>query len=382
MTRREPTMRRDRGIGARLSRAVDPIRLDVERRLGSVAPGARRREARRRVGTLALALGVGAGGLVLGWEILPRGSTLGPGVDETPSPDPTPRPEDPIGLIAYTVASADDEQADIRVANADGSGARDLAAGPAFELSPVWSPDGARVAFLADDEDGFARDVYVIDAGGANQRKVVDGHTTTSVSWSPDGETLAFTDYDVYVVGADGSGERRVLRGYWENVSWSPDGSRLLLSGFPAGSANSASFDLWTVRPDGTDLIQLTDDEAPDIFPSWSPDGRQIAFQRNEGSDDPDYPYDVYVMNADGTGLRRVTVWQGFDGVPVWSPDGRFLAFSSDRLSNPTAVPLGTDLNELSLFVTRADGSGGTRMIVECGPDENVYATSWKPAEG
>jgi Tol biopolymer transport system component len=152
--------------------------------------------------------------------------------------------------------------------------------------------------------------------------------------------------------------------------------------GFPGGSANSGSFDLWTVRPDGTDLVQLTDDEATDTFPSWSPDGSRIAFQRNEDLDDPDYPYDVYVMNADGTDLRRVTVWPGFDGMPVWSPDGRFLAFSSDRLSNPTAEPFGPYPTELSLFVTRTDGSGGTRMVVECGPDEIVFASSWKPAEG
>jgi Tol biopolymer transport system component len=374
-------MRRDRGIGARLSRAVDPIRLDVERRLGSVASGARRREARRRIGTLTLALGVGVGGLVLGWEILPRGSSPGPAVDETPSPDPSPRPVDPTGLIAYTVASADDDRADIRVASADGSGATELQAGPASEFSPVWSPDGTRVAFLAEDEDDFSRDIYVIDAGGSGRRKVVDGQSVTSVSWSPDGEALAFTDHDVYVVGPDGSGDRRVLRGYWENVAWSPDGSRLLLAGFPRGSANSGTFDLWTVRPDGTDLVQLTNDETTDTFPSWSPDGSRITFQRNEDLEEPDYRNDVYVMNADGSGLRRVTVWPGFDGMPVWSPDGRFLAFSSDRLSNPTAEPFGPYPTELSLYVTRADGSGGTRMIVECGPDENVYATSWKPAE-
>lgn len=381
-------MKRDRGIGARLSRAVDPIRLDVERRLGSVARGARRREARRRIGTLALALGVGAGGLVLGWEILPRGSEVGPAVDETPSPEPSPQPEEPVGWIAYTVASADAERADFRVASADGSEVTDLAADSAFEFSPVWSPDGTRVAFLADYGDRFSYDIYVIDAGGvvdaggADRRRVVDGHSVISVSWSPDGETLAFTDGPaVYVIGADGTGKRRVIEGNWENVAWSPDGSRLLLAGFPSASTNPGSFDLWTVRPDGTELIQLTDDEATDIRPSWSPDGSQIAFQRSEDLDDPDYRNDVYVMNADGTALRRITVWPGFDGFPVWSPNGRFLAFSSDRLSNPTAEPL-ADLTELSLYVTRADGSGSTRMIVECGPDENVFATSWKPAGG
>jgi TolB protein len=374
-------MRRDRGIGARFSRAVDPIRLDVERRLRAVPSGARRREMRRRAGTLALAVGVGVGGLVLGWEVLPRGSSLGPAIDESPSPDPSPRPDEPTGLIAYTEASV--ERADIRVAFADGSGSTDLATGPAFEFSPVWSPDGTQVAFLSDDDDTFARDIYVIDADGSGQRKVVDGRSVTSMSWSPDGETLAFTDgANLHVVGVDGTGKRRVLEGYWEHVAWSPDGTRLLLAGFPTPRDDAGTFDLWTVRPDGTDLVQLTDDPASDESPSWSPDGTRIAFQRNEGVHYPDYRKDVYVMNADGTGLRRVTVFQGFDGFPVWSPDGRWLAFSSDRLSNPTAEPIGPFPTELSLFITRADGSGGTRMIVECGSNETVIPSSWKQVDG
>ena len=72
----------------------------------------------------------------------------------------------------------------------------------------------------------------------------------------------------ILIIDADGGGDPVALEGHWESVSWSPDGQRLLVLGFPA---DEEQFDLYTVRRDGSDLQQLTDDEAGEHEPSWSP---------------------------------------------------------------------------------------------------------------
>ncbi len=163
----------------------------------------------------------------------------------------------------------------------------------------------------------------------------------------------------------DGTDRRLVLDGRWDAVSWSPGGKRLLLAGAPAGAERA---DLYTVRPDGSELAQITDDQAVERAPSWSPDGTRIVFAESTGEfQNKDYGQDVFVMDADGTNLRRVTVWKGFDSFPVWAPDGTWLAFASDRdatrdqqLRNSGGkVPLGG----VSLYVMRPDGSGIVRVM-------------------
>jgi Tol biopolymer transport system component len=84
---------------------------------------------------------------------------------------------------------------------------------------------------------------------------------------------------------------------------------------------------IYTVRPDGSDLRRLFRDGAFDREPAWSPDGSQLAFVRRSPPPGDDR-HDLYVVNADGSGLRRLTqsVWKGV----TWSPDGSRIAFSRD----------------------------------------------------
>lgn len=85
-------------------------------------------------------------------------------------------------------------------------------------------------------------------------------------------------------------------------------------------------FDIFSVKPDGTDLRRLTNHSATDAHAAWSPDGRRIAFTSNR-----DGNYDLYVMDADGGNLRRLTNDARYDGEANWSPDGSQIVFHSDR---------------------------------------------------
>ncbi len=79
--------------------------------------------------------------------------------------------------------------------------------------------------------------------------------------------------------------------------------------------------DIYTVCPDGSQPVQLTDDPADDVMPSWSPDGQKIAF-----ASDRIGQYQIFVMDANGSHVEQLTDDQQND-LPMWLPDGKSIAF-------------------------------------------------------
>ncbi len=124
-------------------------------------------------------------------------------------------------------------------------------------------------------------------------------------------------------------------------------------------SDRSGSFDLWLMRPDGSDAVQLTNAPGAEGMASWSPDGTRLVFM---SAADLESPGDICVVNADGTGLRHLTdTADVFETTPSWSPDG-------------TEIVYGTwsgDVHEI--HVMDSDG-GGSRRVASTG-----NWPSWSP---
>jgi hypothetical protein len=87
---------------------------------------------------------------------------------------------------------------------------------------------------------------------------------------------------------------------------------------FPATPEASGATQLFSIRPSGTGLKQLTTGASPAFYPAFSPDGKRLAFVR--------FGVGIFTMNADGSGLRRLTR-NGRDAYPTWSPTGTKIAF-------------------------------------------------------
>lgn len=166
--------------------------------------------------------------------------------------------------------------------------------GAGYHASPVVSPQGDKVAYVAT-EDGLF-DVMVAETAGApNPRKVLDAQT------SPRFESL------------------RILS---PGMSWSPDGRRLAVA-VKSGATDAvalitvASGASEIVRPTGVDAIQAV---------AWSPDGERIAFEGTAGAHS-----DLWLLDLSSGETTNLTRDLYGDHAPAWTPDGSALVFHSDR---------------------------------------------------
>ncbi|MBI2397256.1 MAG: PD40 domain-containing protein [Xanthomonadales bacterium] len=222
-------------------------------------------------------------------------------------------------------------------------------------LSQANAEDGAkgwRPHRLGSDGRGFAR---------VHADRVADGF----LDRSPDGRTWAAErregTHKRIVFFAEGDTALRYFGA--QNADYddadpqfSPDGERLLFR-----SNRSGSWEIHTAAPDGSDLVQLTRDDANNAIdpheyggegpPRWSPDGRRVLWMRKF----PGRGYDLWMMDADGRNAKALTDNGKIDDAyPSWSPDGQRIAFDSNRDGN----------NEI--YLMDADGS-------------NVLRVTWTP---
>jgi WD40 repeat protein len=225
------------------------------------------------------------------------------------------------------------QAAPIYVINADGTNSTRLTPEGIYSASPSWSPDGSRIAFeTRRDSTGYGgvnswldTEIYVMNADGTNPVRLTN-HRGDDITpaWSPDGKRIAYVTYDdppgdagthIFVINADGTNRVRLTNdeAFDLDPEWSPDGSRIVFS---------RSGELFLIEADGTNLASLNSRGSQ---PDWSPDGLLIAATRATNCHTDPYGESschvgIGVVPIGGGPMYELRLGTGFARGPSWGP--------------------------------------------------------------
>jgi TolB protein len=182
----------------------------------------------------------------------------------------------------------------------------------------------------------------------------------------------------IFIMSTTGKDVRRVSTGKGRTTCgyFLPDGSRIIYASTHEGGESCppepsraggyvwpvyGTYDIYSAKPDGTDLRRLTDTYGYDAEGTVSPDGKRIVFTSVRDGD-----LDIYVMGVDGSDPRRLTYALGYDGGAFFSPDNSMICYRASRPRDPDEEKAYRELlarelvkpTALEIFVMKADGSG------------------------
>lgn len=243
----------------------------------------------------------------------------------------------------------------------------------ASAVEPMWvrdvklSPDGSKVAFV------YKGAIYSVPSSGGNAEKLTSGeHYDCTPVWSPDGKKIAFSSdrnggTDIYVMGADGSNPKRLT---WNSAAetpeaFTPDGSKVIFSAMIQDPASSVlapvrvNSELYTVPMDGGRISQLIATPVANV--ETVPGTDMLVFEDVKGNEDQwrkhhtsSITRDIWTWSPTSGKFTNLTARAGEDRDPAPSADGKTVYFLSER-----------DGGSFNVYSMPIDGKGAAKRLTD-----------------
>ena len=288
----------------------------------------------------------------------------------------------------------------------------DLAA-EVFFRTPVWSPDGQKIAFSSN--EGGAVDIWTLDLRDSSRRRLTrDMAVDLNPGWHPDSKRLIFQSrrpaesgtsetemnadrrglWEIWTIQSDGGDHRTlillddvqlnsppIMTGRVTSLShvgeglvtpsWSPTGDQIAFAADVDGD-----LEIWVVRNaaavlsgDQAQVVQLTRNRNQDLYPAWAPDGSQIAFQSDRNGN-----WEIGLIDIDGSSEMLLHQSVANETRPAWSPDGKSILFLSDQ-GEDLQLPHVLNLRDGQITQISPIGGGGQSFAFP----QFVNSADWSP---
>ena len=255
-----------------------------------------------------------------------------------------------------------------------------------------FSSDGKQLIFQSTRDGRGCDQIYTMNVDGSNVKMISSGEGRTTCSYFGPGQKrvlyssthlgskqcppkpdfsrgyvwAVYHSFDIFTAKPDGSDLKRLTNtpGYDAEATITLDGKKIVFT-----SMREGDLDIYSMDADGKNVRQLTDEQGYDGGPFWSYDGKQIVYRAHHpktGSEQGDYLgllqqnlirptiLEIWVMNADGSNKRQVTSNGKANFGPYFFPDGKRIIFSSN-MDDPRG-------RNFDLYKINTDGTGLERL--------------------
>jgi TolB protein len=260
--------------------------------------------------------------------------------------------------IAYVTKSGREYHLD--VADADGYGAVSARRSKEPIISPVWSPDGRKLAYVTFEKQKPMICVQDLPTGVTTVVSNYKG-SNSAPAWSPDGAKLAVAltlsgSTQIYTIDANGGGIQRLTNssGIDTEPRYSPDGQSIYFT-----SDRSGGPQIYRMSATGGSAQRITFKGDYNISPRVSPDGKSLAYISRR-----DNQFNLYTLDLNNAQEQRLSD-SGRDQSPSFAPNGRYIMYANESIARG------------SLAVVSVDGSVKFQLSTQAGDD--IRHPAWGP---